>query len=105
MSAHKIIVAIDGFSSCGKSTLAKALAHKLGYNYIDTGAMYRAGTWYALEHDLINDNIEVHFELNAATHHSDVVLNGENVERNIRSMRVSDNVSKVSSIKAVREKM
>lgn len=115
----KITIAIDGYSSCGKSTLAKALAQKLGYNYIDTGAMYRAVTWYALQHDLIDehsvlntnaliehlDNIEVNFTLNPVTHHSDVVLNGENIERDIRSMKVSDNVSKVSSVKAVREKM
>jgi len=115
----KITIAIDGYSSCGKSTLAKALAQKLGYNYIDTGAMYRAVTWYALQNELIDghsvlntkaliehlDNIEVNFTLNLVTHHSDVVLNGENVERNIRSMKVSDNVSKVSSVREVREKM
>lgn len=116
---QKITIAIDGYSSCGKSTLAKTLAQKLNYNYIDTGAMYRAVTWYALHNDLIDGagnvnteallnhlpHIEVTFTLNPGTHHSDVVLNGENVERSIRSMQVSDYVSKVSSIKEVREKM
>lgn len=116
---QKITIAIDGYSSCGKSTLAKALAHKLGYNYIDTGAMYRAVTLYALRHDLIDEDqtintegviavlplIDVEFALNPVTHHSDVFLNGENVEREIRTMQVSDLVSKVSAIKEVREKM
>ena len=116
----KITIAIDGYSSCGKSTLARALAQKLHYNYIDTGAMYRAITLYALHHNFIDENtheintealiknlpgIEVKFEFNVLTHHSDVVLNGENVEREIRTMRVSDCVSKISSIKEVREKM
>ncbi|MDP1800915.1 MAG: (d)CMP kinase [Bacteroidota bacterium] len=116
---QKITIAIDGYSSCGKSTLAKALAHKLGYNYIDTGAMYRAVTLYALENKIINDNdeinvnalikslpkIEVEFELNPKTHNSDVLLNGVDVEREIRTMKVSGLVSKVSAIKEVREKM
>ena len=116
---QKITIAIDGYSSCGKSTLAKALAHKLGYHYIDTGAMYRAVTWYALQHQLIDHNHQVHsndlisalpnleisFELNPATHHSDVLLNGQNIEREIRTMKVSDHVSKVSAIREVREKM
>jgi cytidylate kinase len=116
---QKITIAIDGYSSCGKSTLAKALAHKLGYNYIDTGAMYRAVTLYALRHQLIDgqDNIhtdeliaalpgiEITFALNPRTHHSDVMLNGDNVEREIRTMEVTRLVSKVSAIKAVREKM
>lgn len=116
---QKITIAIDGYSSCGKSTLAKALATKLHYDYIDTGAMYRAVTLYALKMDLINEQgvvqhdnlvnslplIEVEFHLNEKTHHSDVFLNGENVEREIRTMRVSDLVSKVSAIKEVREKM
>lgn len=116
---QKITIAIDGYSSCGKSTLAKALATKLHYDYIDTGAMYRAVTLYALRMDLISDQgliqhdnlvnslplIEVEFHLNEKTHHSDVFLNGENVEREIRTMRVSDLVSKVSAIKEVREKM
>jgi cytidylate kinase len=116
---QKITIAIDGFSSCGKSTLAKALAHKLSYNYIDTGAMYRAVTYYAIHNGLIDNNqevitenliaalplIEVHFEMNTQTHQSDVYLNGENIERDIRGMAVSQLVSKVSAIKEVREKM
>lgn len=116
---QKITIAIDGYSSCGKSTLARALAQKLHYDYIDTGAMYRAVTLYAIQLELINEAgeidteglinalplIEVEFQLNSKTHHSDVFLNGVNVEREIRTMRVSELVSKVSAIKAVREKM
>lgn len=116
---QKITIAIDGFSSCGKSTLARALAHRIHYDYIDTGAMYRAVTLYAIRMELIDGDdqihrealvnalplIEIEFHLNDKTHHSDVYLNGENVEREIRSMRVSDLVSKVSAIKEVREKM
>lgn len=116
---QKITIAIDGYSSCGKSTLAKALAHKLGYNYIDTGAMYRAVTLYAIQNKLVDEAqnirqqdlinvlplIDVSFELNNHTHHSDVVLNGVNVEHEIRGMEVSNLVSKVSAIKEVREKM
>jgi len=116
---QKITIAIDGYSSCGKSTLAKALAHKLHYDYIDTGAMYRAVTLYAIRLDLIDEAglvdkeglinalplIEVEFNLNLKTHHSDVFLNGEDVEREIRTMEVSDLVSKVSAIREVREKM
>ena len=115
---QKITIAIDGYSSCGKSTLAKALAQKLNYNYIDTGAMYRAVTLFALQNNLITDDvvkaeelikhlpkIEVEFALNEKTHNSDVVLNGVDVEREIRTMEVSSLVSKVSAIKEVREKM
>ncbi len=116
---QKITIAIDGFSSCGKSTLAKALAQKLHYKYIDTGAMYRAVTWYALENGLISDdhvinekklikalpNLEVKFIINPISHNSDVLLNAQNIEREIRTMRVSDNVSRVSAIREVREKM
>lgn len=116
---QKITIAIDGYSSCGKSTLARALAQKLHYDYLDTGAMYRAVTFYAIRLDLIDENgvinteglinalplIDVEFEMNPRTHHSDVFLNGENVEREIRTMKVSDLVSKVSAIKEVREKM
>lgn len=114
----KITVAIDGYSSCGKSTLAKALAQKLNYNYIDTGAMYRAVTIYCLRNDIINDStldlpklfaslkdIEVSFVYNTTTKTSEVFLNGEHVEREIRSMQVANNVSSISSIKEVREKM
>lgn len=116
---QKITIAIDGYSSCGKSTLAKALAHKLHYHYIDTGAMYRAVTLFALRQGLIGvdkplevdllilklDDIDLSFHLNPSTHHSDIVLNGENVETHIRTMEVSNCVSRVSAVKQVREKM
>ncbi len=115
----KITIAIDGFSSCGKSTLAKALAQKLHYSYIDTGAMYRCVTLFCLRNNLIdaNQNIDteklianlpkiiVSFQFNVHTKVSETYLNGENVEHEIRSMVVSDNVSKVSAIHEVREKM
>ena len=111
---QKITIAIDGHSSCGKSTLAKALAEKLGYVYVDTGAMYRAFTLYILQHDIINNkdkihdslkNIEISFVINPTTGFPEVLLNGENVEDEIRQMRVSENVSKISGIKEVRNKM
>ncbi len=116
---QKITIAIDGYSSCGKSTLAKALAQKLGYNYIDTGAMYRAVAVYALQNQLIDsnskineseltaqlNNIDVAFSFNPHTKTSETLLNGVNVEKDIRTMQVNDVVSKISSIKAVREKM
>jgi cytidylate kinase len=116
---QKITIAIDGFSSCGKSTIAKALAQKIGYKYIDTGAMYRAVTWFSLQKGFIDENgnmnsaaiiqslpeIEIHFSVNPETHNSDVILNDENIEKHIRSMTVSKLVSKVSGIKEVREKM
>jgi cytidylate kinase len=112
MSAHKIIIAIDGYSSCGKSTLAKALAAKLGYNYIDSGAMYRAITLYFLRHnipttstshivDAIN-NINLSFTFNEHRQASDIYLNDENAEPYIRDMLVSDKVSEVAAIKEVR---
>lgn len=117
---QKITIAIDGYSSCGKSTLAKALAQRLNYSYIDTGAMYRAVTLYAIQHQLIEPkthemnvsgllevlvNIEVSFQFNTHSRSSETYLNGVNVEREIRTMQVSENVSKISSIKEVREKM
>jgi cytidylate kinase len=114
----KITVAIDGYSSCGKSTLAKALAQKLHYNYIDTGAMYRAVTLYCLRNNIIVDstidkpklfselkNIQVSFAYNTLTKTSEVLLNNEHVEKEIRMMEVANHVSAVSSIKEVREKM
>jgi len=115
----KITIAIDGYSSCGKSTIAKALAQRLNYSYIDTGAMYRAVTLYALRHGLIDakrniDNealikalkkIKVDFKFNTQSKVSETFLNDENVEHDIRTMEVSDNVSKVSTIHEVREKM
>lgn len=114
----KITIAIDGFSSCGKSTLAKSLAQKLNYNYIDTGAMYRAVTYYCINNGIIHQNdlnidllhkelhnIHVSFRHNTQTRVSETYLNGENVERDIRGMEVAQNVSRVSSVKEVREKM
>jgi CMP/dCMP kinase len=110
---RKIIIAIDGYSSCGKSTLAKALAKELHYAYVDTGAMYRAVTLHFLDHDLdINNredvqnalqNIEIHFERTEYGNH--VFLNGKDVENDVRTMRVSEMVSPVSTISAVRRAM
>lgn len=112
MSTKKIIIAIDGFSSCGKSTLAKRLATQLSYTFIDTGAMYRAITLYFLRNsvDLSNQqaieaalqNIELHFEINSATKQSEIFLNGENVAHLIRELLVVDKVSEVAAIKEVR---
>ena len=115
----KITIAIDGHSSCGKSTLAKALAHKLGYTYVDTGAMYRAVTLYCLQNKIIEKRkkinerrvvyalgkIKVGFSFNARTKVSEALLNGISVEREIRSMEVSGRVSAVSTIKQVRAQM
>ncbi len=110
---RKIIVAVDGFSSCGKSTLAKALAKELSYVFIDSGAMYRAITLYFLrEHINWNDeqavlealsNVKLHFDYNEDRGSSDIFLNDENVELIIRDMLVSENVSEVAAIKAVRD--
>jgi len=112
MSAQKIIIAIDGFSSCGKSTLAQQLAAKLGYNYIDSGAMYRAITLYFLRNgiDYTDHNkvltaladISLTFVFNEQTQHSDMYLNDEDVEPNIRDMIVSEKVSEVAAIREVR---
>jgi len=109
----KIIIAIDVFSYCGKSTLAKALAKALAYVFIDTGAMYRAVALYFMRHDIPFDNIAViekaiqsiklHFVYNEATGKSDMYLNGENVEAAIREMKVSQKVSEVAAIPAVRD--
>jgi CMP/dCMP kinase len=114
----KITIAIDGFSSCGKSTLAKSLAGRLGYSYIDTGAMYRATTYYCLRNGLISDgvlnregiiealdNIIISFKYNTTTKSSETYLNGVNVENEIRGMEVSAVVSQVSTIHEVREKL
>ncbi len=112
MAAPKIIVAIDGYSSCGKSTLAKELAAKLGYNYIDSGAMYRAITLYFLhngvnlkDHGEIIDalaNIHLGFTFNESTQRSEICLNDENVEHKVRDMIVAEKVSEVAAIKEVR---
>jgi cytidylate kinase len=116
----KITIAIDGFSSCGKSTLAKSLASKIGYGYIDTGAMYRAATYYLLKNNIILSNgsnideshvekhlkdINVTFVYNPTLKASETHLNGQNVERDIRDMFVSNFVSQVSLLKSVRHKM
>jgi len=114
----KIIIAIDGFSSTGKSTIAKELAKKLGYLYVDTGAMYRAVTYYAMQHAYVAkdflyedglienlDKIELSFKFNEKLHFSEMYLNGKNVENEIRSLEVSKLVSKVSAISEVRKKL
>ena len=118
----RFILAIDGYSSCGKSTVAKALARKLGLHYIDSGAMYRAVTLFFLENNVpipdpeaVNHNgfdygkvvndIHISFKINKINGFSEVFLNGRNVEQDIRSMEISENVSHISSIKEVRLKM
>lgn len=114
----KITVAIDGFSSTGKSTLAKQLAQKLHYIYVDSGAMYRAITLYALQHKLIRDqilntealidqlpSIEVTFQYNHSLKASEIYLNGMNVNTEIRAMDVSNQVSRVAAIPEVRQKL
>lgn len=112
----KITIAIDGFSSCGKSTMAKDLAKEIGYIYVDTGAMYRSVTLYALRHNLFNadgsireeelkaqmKNINISFQLNKTTGKPDIFLNGENVEKDIRSMEVSSHVSPIATLPFVR---
>lgn len=118
MSDKKIIIAIDGFSSCGKSTMAKSLARELGYIYIDSGAMYRAVTLYAVRNNWIPDgkpnvnaiisgieNINITFRFDPATEKNTTFMNGENIEEEIRRLEVSENVSPVSTIKEVRQAM
>lgn len=114
----RITIAIDGHSSCGKSTMAKDLARKIGYVYIDTGAMYRAVTLYAIRHGLIKDgevksealhdemkNIHISFQLNTDTQSPDTYLNEVYVEREIRSMEVSHHVSQIAALPFVRTAM
>ena len=115
----KITIAIDGHSSCGKSTMAKELARQLGYVYVDTGAMYRTVTLFAMRHNLFladgevdtdalrkcMPEIEVSFSFNEETGRPDAYLNGECVEKVIRSIEVSNHVSKVAAIPFVREAM
>jgi len=104
-----INIAIDGYSSCGKSTMAKALAKDIGFTYIDSGAMYRCVTLYFITQNIDLDNLEsVHQALNEIeldVHENQFLLNGEDVSAAIRSMQISQLVSKVSAIKAVRIKM
>ncbi|MES2837945.1 MAG: (d)CMP kinase [Bacteroidota bacterium] len=116
----KITIAIDGYSSCGKSTLAKALAAKLGYSYVDSGAMYRAVTYFFLQNQVIPasnlefeeekvlhalNQIHLTFVYNPALKASETYLNEVNVEKEIREMHVSQHVSKVSAIKEVRTRL
>lgn len=113
----KIIVAIDGFSSCGKSTMAKQLAHEVGYIYVDTGAMYRAVSLYCMRNgwmdaenmdvDRIESNIgtvNLEFKLNDQGK-AEIYLNGENVEKEIRTLEVSNGASRVSTLGAVRREL
>ncbi|MBR3455453.1 MAG: (d)CMP kinase [Bacteroidaceae bacterium] len=112
----KITIAIDGFSSCGKSTMAKALAKRIGYIYIDSGAMYRAATLYAIRHHLIDEedikeeelqssltDVKVSFTIEPESGKQLTCLNGEVVEDQIRSMEVSSKVSRISALPYVRE--
>jgi cytidylate kinase len=114
----KITIAIDGHSSCGKSTMAKDLAREVGYVYVDTGAMYRSVTLYALRNGLFTDdgineealrqqmaNIQISFKFNAETGRPDTYLNGELVEHDIRTMEVSNHVSPIATLGFVREAM
>lgn len=112
MTPPKIIVAIDGYSSCGKSTLARELAARLGYSYIDSGAMYRAITLYFLRNGVSAKdpaqvmealaNIHLSFVLNEGSNKSDIYLNDEDVEHHIRDMIVAEKVSEIAAIREVR---
>lgn len=111
----KIVIAIDGYSGCGKSSTAKAVAKELGYTYIDSGAMYRAATLHFLNNFLSPTNphdvekalktMEVSFHLNPETGKQETFLNGLNVEGEIRSMRVSERVSEIATLKTVRHEL
>ena len=115
---QKITIAIDGYSSTGKSTIAKRLAKSLGYVYVDTGAMYRAVSFYALSHDFFRnqqlqkelliqslDSINLEFRLNDSTADPEMYLNGDLVEKQIRTLEVSHVVSEVATISEVRQKL
>lgn len=115
---HKITIAIDGFSSTGKSTVAKRLAKALGYIYVDSGAMYRAVTLYAMQNDLIKkeyfdkqqlvdqlDKIQISFNFNENLGFAEVYLNSINVEKPIRTLEVSQFVSQVATVSEVREQL
>ncbi len=113
----RIIIAVDGFSSCGKSTMAKDLAREIGYIYVDTGAMYRAVTLFAIRNECFVDDkkvdtdkleqkmndISISFRLNPETGRPDTYLNNENVEKEIRAMEVSSKVSPIAAIPFVRK--
>ncbi|MBF03830.1 MAG: cytidylate kinase [Flavobacterium sp.] len=114
----KITIAIDGFSSTGKSTLAKQVAKELGYVYVDTGAMYRAVTYYAMLNNLVSEDfldkenlvsqlskIQLQFQFNPALGFAEMYLNGEKVEQAIRTIEVSRNVSRIAEISQVRAKL
>lgn len=117
MDYKRIIIAIDGFSSCGKSTMAKDLAREIGYIYVDTGAMYRSVTLYALRHGMFRADgsidtgaleaampeIRITFKLNKETGRPDTYLNGELVEKDIRTMEVSSKVSPIAAFPFVRK--
>lgn len=115
----KIVIAIDGYSSCGKSTMAKDLAREVGYIYVDTGAMYRAVTLFAMRNGVFDaegnidearlkallPDVKLTFKLNSETKLPEVCLNGENVERYIRTLEVSQHVSPIAALPFVREKL
>jgi len=118
LTSKKIIIAIDGYSSTGKSTLAKQLANELGYVYVDTGAMYRVTTLYALKNGFISEThfnvndfvLELHkisitFKFNSELQFAEVYLNGENVEKEIRTMHISSFVSKIAAVPEVRYRL
>ncbi len=114
----KITIAIDGYSSTGKSTLAKQIAQALNYLYIDTGAMYRAVTYYALQNNLIGkdffdkkqlikdlDHLKIEFRYNPESKSAEMFLNGKNIEKEIRGMEVSNYVSQIAAVPEIREKL
>ena len=118
MNIKHINIAIDGFSSCGKSSIAKEISKNFDMIYVDSGAMYRAVTLFCLENDIISNskvirrklieklyNIEIEFNFNKQTNLSEILLNGINVEHKIRSRKVSEYVSKISQIPEVRNKL
>ncbi|MDR1673433.1 MAG: (d)CMP kinase [Bacteroidales bacterium] len=118
MSIVSLIIAVDGFSSCGKSTFAKAVAQRLGYSYIDTGAMYRAVALFALQNGIFAGNVLdvpaltarlndicISFHRNTETGQNETLLNGKCVEGDIRTLKVSERVSEVSAVKEVRRKL
>ena len=109
-----MIIAIDGFSSCGKSTFAKAIAKKMNMLYVDSGAMYRAITWACIEKNCLHqddeiikllDDIHIDFKINKETGQAETYLNNKNIEKQIRGMLVSENVSHISKIAEVRQKL